>query len=115
MCLHYPFYYILVLFFAKLGSKLPTYNITTVSAQASRHQSGSGNIKTTSSSKSWLVLETLEQPLNFTRHYLMPNQIEKRWRKRDWSSQKLRGTRLHIFMDHVFVSKRIKRYIKSIL
>ena len=64
----------------------------------------------TTPSKSWLVLETLEQPLNFTRHYLMPSQIEKRWRKREWSSQKLKGTRLHIFKDHVFVSKRVKRY-----
>ena len=76
----------------------------TASAPGSRHPSGS----TALTPKSWLVLETVEPPLNSTRHYLMPSQIQKRWRKRDWSSQKLKGTRLHIFMDHVFVSKRIK-------
>ena len=74
-----------------------------------RHQSGSGYPHTTSSSKSWLVLEIVEQPFNFARHYLMPSLVEKRWRKRDLSSQKFEGTRLHIFMDHVFLSKRIKR------
>ena len=76
----------------------------TASAPGSRHPSGPNAF----APKSWLVLETVEPPLNSTRHYLMPSQIQKRWRKRDWSSQKLKGTRLHIFMDHVFVSKRIK-------
>ena len=93
------------------GTKQPTPSPKPGSAPHTRHQSGSGYPQSTPPSKSWLVLETLEQPLNFTRHYLMPSQIEKRWRKREWSQQKLKGTRLHIFMDHVFVSKRVKRYV----
>ena len=92
------------------GIKVPTMPTKPGSAPPTRHQSGTGNTQNSPPSKSWLVLETLEQPLNFTRHYLMPSQIEKRWRKREWSAQKLKGTRLHIFMDHIFVSKRIKRY-----
>jgi len=56
--------------------------------------------KTYVTKDSSLVLETLEDGRHH--HYLIPSQVAKRGRF------KKKGTKLHIFLDHIFVARHIK-------
>jgi len=56
--------------------------------------------KTFVTEESSLVLETLEEGRHH--HYLIPIQAARRGRF------KKKGTKLHIFMDHIFVARHIK-------
>ena len=56
--------------------------------------------KTFVSEESSLVLETLENGRHH--HYLIPIQVAKRGRF------KKKGTKLHVYMDHIFVAQHMK-------
>ena len=55
--------------------------------------------------ESSLVLETLENGLHH--HYLVPVQVAKKGRF------KKKGTKLHVYMDHIFVAQHMKLYVIS--
>ena len=55
--------------------------------------------------ESSLVLETLENGLHH--HYLVPLQVAKKGRF------KKKGTKLHVYMDHIFVAQHMKLYVIS--
>ena len=56
--------------------------------------------KTYITEESSLVLEVVEQ--GKTRHFLIPHEVAVKGKIRR------RGTKLHIYMDHIFVAKHIK-------
>lgn len=62
----------------------------------------SASNKTYITEESSLVLECKEKGV--VKHYLIPYHLAKRGRIGK------RGTKLHIYMDHIFVAQHIKRY-----
>jgi len=73
---------------------------SSMSGMSGISNASNASTKTFISEESSLVLETLENGQHH--HYLIPIQVAKRGRF------KKKGTKLHVYMDHIFVAQHIK-------